>query len=50
MAFLEVAKFMYSLRDLSRESSLNFNIADPNAINILIGCHLIDIKLKILTL
>ena len=42
-AFLELGELLhFSLQELGYESSFGFNNPDPNATNILIGCHLLD--------
>ena len=42
-AFLELGELLYfSLKDLGYEASFGLNNPDPNATNILIGCHLLD--------
>ena len=43
LAFLELGEMLlYSLQDLGFQVQLQFNQIDPNARNILIGCHLLD--------
>ena len=42
-AFLELGELLYfSLKELGHEVSFGFNNIEPSAINILIGCHLLD--------
>ncbi len=42
-AFIELAELIgYSLQDLGHEASLGFNQIVPDAINVIIGCHLLD--------
>ena len=42
-AFLELGELIYfSLKELGFDASLVFNLIEPNAKNILIGCHLLD--------
>jgi hypothetical protein len=44
-AFMELSELIYfSLKDLGCEATLMFNQVEPNAKNILIGCHLLDPK------
>ena len=44
-AFLELGELLhFSLQELGYDSSFGFNNPDPNATNILIGCHLLDPK------
>ena len=42
-AFLELGELLFfSLKELGYEASFGFNHVDPDASNILIGCHLLD--------
>lgn len=42
-AFLELGELLYfSIMELGYEATFSFNHADPDATNILIGCHLLD--------
>jgi hypothetical protein len=42
-AFLELGELIYfSSKDLGFDATLSFNQIDPNAKNIIIGCHLLD--------
>jgi hypothetical protein len=42
-AFLELGELLYfSLQELGHEVSFGFNNMEPSAVNILIGCHLLD--------
>lgn len=44
-AFIELAELIYfSLRELGFEVEVRFNQVQPNLKNILIGCHLLDLK------
>jgi hypothetical protein len=43
LAFLELAELLkYSLIDLDHKASISYNHIETNAINIIIGCHLLD--------
>ncbi len=45
LAFMELGELLlYSLQDLGFQAQLQFNQIDPDARNILIGCHLLDTK------
>jgi hypothetical protein len=45
LAFLELAELItYSLLDLNHDADLTYNKIQNNAINIVIGCHLLDLK------